>query len=59
MSLFVLFAATMAFWLRQVSEVPRGWQWVRELMCFGTLAAHVISGALLDRGYLAWALGRI
>jgi hypothetical protein len=58
MSLFVLFVATVTFWLRQVLEAPRVWQWMRELVCFGTLAAHIISGVLLDWGYLGWALGR-
>lgn len=56
-SLFVLFAASTVFWLRQVSGVPlRSWLWLRELVCFGALAAHVIAGVRFDREYLGWAL---
>jgi hypothetical protein len=54
-SLFVLFAATMVFWLRQVAAVPvRSWLWLRELVCFGALAAHVIAGVLMDKTCLEW-----
>jgi len=54
-SLFVLFLATMVFWLRQVSAVPlRSWLWLRELICFLALAAHVMAGVLIDKSCLEW-----
>jgi hypothetical protein len=59
-ALFLVFTASMIFWLRQVSEVRlRGWKWWRELVCFGVLAAHVGAGVLLDKEYLNWAIRSI
>ena len=56
-ALFLVFTASMVFWLRKISAMRlRGGMWWRELVCFAVLGAHVTAGVLLDKAYLTWAI---
>ena len=54
-TLFILFVASVIFMLRQATIVS----WRRTALCLCALAPHVISGVLLDRKYLGWAMDRM
>jgi hypothetical protein len=48
-TVFILFVASMVFWLRQAAlATSRGWSRTRVLLCGCAIALHAISGARMD-----------